>query len=100
MPKPAAPRGRLAAVDIEDLRREQPADAEHRDERQQQRHEADAADIEVEDGAEDVVDEHGDQQQPAADQGADDEDEVLDRDVDHRRRGPPLSRRERVGRTG
>ena len=34
--------------------------------------------------AEDVVDEDGDQQQAAADQGADDEDEVLDRDVDHR----------------
>ena len=51
----------------------------------------DAADIEVEDGAEDVVDEDGDQQQPAADERADDEDEVLDRDVDHRRPRPPSS---------
>ena len=39
-----------------------------------------AADVEVEDRAEDVVDEDGDQQQAAADERADDEDEVLDRD--------------------
>ena len=91
----AADRRRLAAVDVEHLRGEQPADPEHRDERQQQRHEAHAADVEVEDGAQDVVDEDGDQQQPATDQEADDEDEVLDRDVDHRRRGLPRPARAR-----
>ena len=56
-PEDGADERRLAAVDVEDLGREQAADAEHRDERQQQRHERDAADVEVEDGAEDVVDE-------------------------------------------
>ena len=104
MPSPTSPKAapddrRLAAVDVEDLGREQPADAEHRDERQQQRHQRHAADVEVEDGAEDVVDQHRDQQQAAADEGADDEDEVLDRDVDHRGLAPlrdrPRTRRER-----
>ena len=61
MPMPDQAEGRpdergLAAVDVEDLGREQAADAEHRDERQQQRHQRHAADVEVEDGAEDVVD--------------------------------------------
>ena len=42
-----------------------------------------------------------DQQQPAADQRADDEDEVLDRDVDHRAiTSPPRDGRGRPGRTG
>ncbi len=45
---------------------------------------SDTPPIEVDDGAEDVVDEDRDQQQPATDQRADDEDEVLDRDVQHR----------------
>ena len=54
-------RGR-AAVEVEDLGREEPADAEHRDEREERRHERDAADGEVdvegvEDAAEDVVEE-------------------------------------------
>ena len=54
-PKPTPDERGLAAVDVEDLGREQPADAEHRDERQEQRHERHAADVEVEDRAEDVV---------------------------------------------
>ncbi len=90
----------LAAVDVEDLGREQAADPEHRDEREQQRHERHAADIEVEDGAEDVVDEDGDQQQPAADERADDEDEVLDRDLEHRGAVASPVRRIRVGTQG
>ena len=79
-------RGR-AGVQVEDLGREQPAHAEHRDEPEEERHQRHAADVEadverVEDAAEDVVDEDGDQQQAAADQRADDEDQILDRD-DH-----------------
>src|SRR4029078_7200533 len=81
--------GRLATVDVEDLRREQAADAEHRDEPEGQRHQGDAAEIgadmeRVEEPTEDVVDENRDEEQPAADQRADDENEVFDRDLDHR----------------
>ena len=105
MPRPTRPnagadeRG-LAAVDVEDLGGEQAADAEHRDEREQQRHQRHAADVEVEDRAEDVVDDDRDEQQPAADQRADDEDEVLDRDVDHRAITSPPPTAGRPGRTG
>ena len=79
--------GGRAGVQVEDLGREQPADAEHRDEPEEERHQGHATDVEadmegVEDAAEDVVDEDGDQQQAAADQGTDDEDQILDRD-DH-----------------
>ena len=47
--EPGADERRLATVDVEDLGREQAADAEHRDEREQQRHQRDAADVEVDD---------------------------------------------------
>ena len=75
-------------MDVQDLGREQPADAEHRDEREQQRHQRDAADVEadverIEDPAQDVVDEDGQQQQAAPDERADNEDQVLDRDLEH-----------------
>ena len=90
-PKTDADERRLAAVDVQDLGREQAADAEHRDERQQQRHERHAADVEVEDRPEDVVEQDGDEQQPTADQRADDEDEVLDRDLEHRGASPPVA---------
>jgi hypothetical protein len=76
-------------VDVQPLGGEQPADAEHGDERQgqwDQRHAADVeADVErVEEPAKDVVDEDRDQQQAAAHDRADDEHEILDRDVEHR----------------
>ena len=90
--------GRLAAVQVEDLGGEQATDTEHRDERQQQRHERHAADVEVEDGAQDVVEEDRQQEQAAADQRADEEHEVLDRDVDHLDGRRLQFGRERAGR--
>src|SRR5216117_3780484 len=87
-PADRADEPRLRSVDAEDLRREQSADAEHRHEPEQERHERHAADVEaemerVENSTEDVVDDDGDEQQPAADQRADDEHQVVDRDGDH-----------------
>ena len=81
--------GRLAAMRIEQLGREQSADTEHRDEAERQRHERHATDVgahveRVEDASQDVVDEDRDQQETAADQRAQDEDEVLDGDGEHR----------------
>lgn len=81
--------GSLAAVDVDHLGGEEAAHPEHRNEGEQQRHQRDAADVEVDDRAQDVVDEDGDQQESTADQRADDEDEIFDRDVDHRSSSPP-----------
>ena len=74
-----------------------PPDAEHRDEREQRRHERDAADREVdvegvEEAAQDVVEEDGDQEQPAADERGEDEDEVLDRNGDRRHAIPSAAK--------
>ena len=77
---------RGGAVEVEDLAGEDATDAEHRDERQQRRHQRDAADREVDvervqDPAEDVVEQDGDEQQPPAHERGEDEDEVLDRNA-------------------
>ena len=79
-------------MDVEHLGREQPADPEHRHERQEERHERHAADVEVEDRAQDVIDEDRDQQEATTHEGADDEDEILDRDIDHRTQPLPSYR--------
>ena len=76
-------------MEVQDLGREDPADAEHRDEREERRHERDAADREVdvervEEPAEDVVQQDRDQEQAAADERGEDEHEVLDRNGDRR----------------
>src|SRR4029079_15506431 len=64
------------------------ADAEHRHEAEHHRHQGHTTDVEVdvqgvEDAAQDVLDEDGDEQQPAAHERAQDEHPIFDRNGDH-----------------
>src|SRR5439155_4013455 len=82
----------LAAVHVEDLGREQATDTEHRHEPEGQRHQGDTAEIDaeverVEDPTEDVDDQDGNEEDATAHERADDEDEVFNRDLDHRPSG-------------
>jgi hypothetical protein len=95
--EPDPDRRRRAAVEVEDLGGEDAADSEHGDEREERRHERDAADREVdvegvEQAAEDVVEQDGDQEQPTADEGGEDEDEVLDGHGDRRHANPSAAK--------
>jgi hypothetical protein len=79
---------RWAGRQVEQPRPKEPADAEHRHEAQQQRHEGDATQVEpqvkeVEHAAQDVVQKHRDQQQDAAHRQAHDEDGLGQVDCDH-----------------
>src|SRR2546428_305160 len=84
-----------ACVKLEDLRSDEAADAEHRNEPEQRWHERDAADMyadvqRVEHPTDDVVEDDGKQQQAAADGEAEDEDPVGDVDLQHA--SPPARR--------